>query len=1038
MSYQNLLKHALILDTETLGLQRGSPIHEVAIYNFDTKEAYEYILKPRMVEIEGSQAQDLTRLASSVYDVHHAVDFPDWRTAVKEVAAMSAKVQSSQLATDVEIQKALQVSNPFLHRALYGAGGLKYPHLMDTTSTLAQQMARQSRLKQHGVSAFNTQAGVLIEDLLKPGALIPEPKGLQGTTLWIANAPFESKQLGAQLGAMGQGTVDIFKSQFETSSRYADPMYITGRGVNEARVAAQLTGDWTQVWKAYQEFTPKPGEVAVRDIQDVSRAMMSYGKKLGLMKGGGKDYFGASIDLQYRLLGSLEKDPRVAASMLLTEEVHRAVEDAAISERYVLEKSLHYTSVLQQVSEGTAEGQRLLTEAAGGSGPLHEISLYFKRLEAVAPIAQRNNLIKRLERAAIDIQNDGVSWQMTGYKGIQRMEQMTHAGRQTTIPRLRPDRTPYRDMDSVVDYLAKEGSYGNYGIDVHKEWASMRAHITEAEQRQVSKEAAIVSYSTQETSEAISSFFHKNANQLLDLSSQVELKRLNSTYGNRIWKEGLEAGIQNIPRAGQAFGVAAVGLAAMGMLWSIGSGPNSSSGDRQDQSLMTMNYEEWQAAQAQREGLAEQGIAKQYRHLRTDFGSPYQGPTGVQEVFYDQDLLKAREQWMRSQYGARHFDPVDGLFGLKGIFSSVGRSSYTYNHEGRALGPGELPGIKNRRGMQVMDVDRDKWEIDVEDADTITLKRKGVVGAVSRFFGLSSGSYNFRLEGIDAPEIRHGTFDNSWHTPQPGGDNSTLALRQMLKDGNIQIAFDPSEQTYGRNVGVVYAQGKNINLEEVKRGLAAHLPYGKQEDSHVNWGEFSFAEQKSIASNRGMWATPWAQVYSEFVQQSGQRITFHTFTDPNKVAQNSGTMGLLSTMEQAQAMGFANESQIQLAHQLGKSWNPKGDNVRPFLMDLKPPAHYTNYMPQMMYDHKRFMNTYGTNSSPYRYSVTAGTGDLNAYMALDSMGSTNSPWSRRQLDVFDRYGNTMPANQNRKARMAAMQRSVNQSFGVSPIGHNRM
>jgi endonuclease YncB( thermonuclease family) len=1032
MGYENLLKHALILDTETLGLQRGMPIHEVAMYNFDTKEAYEYLLKPRMAVIEGSAAQDLTRLASSAMDVHRAVDFPDWRTAIQEVTAMSLKTKSSQLATDAEIQKALEYSNPFLYKALYSPEGSLYPHLSGVGQTEMQRKAREAVLRKHGIS-LSTQANVEIAQLLAPGELIKHRPGLtQGQTVWIANAGFESKQLGAQLGAMGPDAVEAFKKNLETRSAYADPLYVTGKEVNDARVAAQLTGDWTNVWKSYKQFTPKAGEVAVRDIQDVSRAMMSYGKNLGLMKPG-KDYYGASVDLQYRLLGSLEMDPHQAQSMLLSQETHRAVEDAAISEKYVLERSLHYTEALQAVSENTPYGQRLLQEAQSGKGALHEASLYFKRLETVAPVVQRINLVKRLERAALDINSEGVTYQMTGYKGIHRMEQTTASGEATSLARLRPQRTGFRSMDDVVGYLHREGAYGS---DVKGVWEQMQNHISQATTTQKTKEAAIVESALIETTgeKGVNSFFQKNARQLLNLSSQTEMQQLGSTYGSKIWKYGLEKGIQNAPRAGQAFAMAGVGLASMGAIWALSSGPNSSSEQRKSDSVLTMNYQEWLAYQGQKEGLPEQGMAGQYRKQNTDFGSPYQGPQASQQVFIDQQLLDAREKWMRQQYGASMNDPVNGLFGMNSIFKMIGHSSYTFNNSGRPLEEGELPGIRNRRGMRVMDVDPSQWQMDVEDADTILLKKKGIRGAVSRFFGLGGGEYTFRLEGIDSTETQH---DQSYHAPQPFAEQAKTALQAMYSGKKLQIAFDAQNMTYGRNVGVVYSDGKNLNLEEVKQGIAEHLPYGKAKDAHVDWNAFAFAQEKAIASNRGMWSTPWAQVYSQFSQQNNQQITFDTFAKTSKIANNYKSMQLLSVMEQAQAQGFVNDNQIALAQDIGKTWNMHGDKATPFLMEAGKQAHYTNYMSQMMTDQKNFMNTYGTNSSAGRFSHTDGSGTLNAYLALDTMGSSTSPWARRSLNSFDRYGSPSPS-QARRMKMAAGQRQVNQSFGQSPIGHTRM
>ena len=192
-----------------------------------------------------------------------------------------------------------------------------------------------------------------------------------------------------------------------------------------------------------------------------------------------------------------------------------------------------------------------------------------------------------------------------------------------------------------------------------------------------------------------------------------------------------------------------------------------------------------------------------------------------------------------------------------------------------------------------------------------------------------------------------------------------------------------------------------------------------------------------MASERGMWATPWAQVYGQFSEAAGTQITFDTFAKPSKMANNYKTMELLTAMEHAQALGSASESSMALAASLGKGWDMHGDKARPFLALGRTQSHHTNHMSQLLSDNSRFMSTQGTNENPYRTSHVGTTGPLNGYLALDTMGSNTSPWARRTLDAYDRYGEK-PGASRRKQQMAMMQRQVNQQFGVSPIGHHRM
>ena len=1025
-SSNRLFLNAFTLDSETLSLNRGAPITEIGVYDWNKKEVVEYLLKPRAVFIEGSTSQDITKLASSVMDKHTAHKFKDWPEALRTLVSLEIKRDISQLQTDDQLKQAIAQTNDFLYRNLYGSDGAVYPYLLGQQESEAQKIARSARFAQEGVRFRPSTGPVDIETLLKPGALFDIHKATQGTTLWIANANFDSKMLGAQLGAMGAEAVTAFKRQMETSSEYADPFYVTGKEVNQARAAAQLTGDWTGVWKAYNANVPKVGEVAVRDQLDLIRSLHSYGKKLGLMADTPENR-GISVDLQYRLFGSAESNPAEALRRLTDAEAHRAAEDPAIYQRYVGEKSAEYNQVLQDVYEKTPQGQRYLKEAEAGTGKLVEIGKYFQNTELVTPTTSRKALLQRLERAQIDIFKEGKSWQFSGYESVHQMPQVDPSGREVKIARPRPGREGYSSMDEVVQRLASAGEYGQ--VDVAAEWDAMKAHLSAAG-KGADKTQVLKSYVAQQNQDVVETFFKTNAQAMIENSPAGALRKTASIYGNRQAKNLAEDFVRAAPALGRAAGFGALAIAGMGALWGL---RTDSSPQRNAGSILTMNYDEWSASHP--EGLAPQGMAHQYRSANTDFGSPYQGMDTSAGILMDQKLLAAREQWSRQQYWNNTFDQETGLFGDFGVFSYARRDSYTSNNSGRALGANEMPGLRNRKGMRVIDVNPNDWKLSVEDADTVTLKRRGVRSSVARFFGLDSQDYTFRLEGIDSTETSHGS--DSYHSPQPFASQAKTALAALYEGKNLQIAFDPTNMTYGRNVGVVYGDGKNLNLEEVKRGIAAHLPYGKRDKAHVNWDSFSYAQEKAVASSRGMWATPWAQTYNAFTEAAGTQITFDTFTKPSKMAKNYGTMSILTEMEHAQSMGVANEDILARAASIGKSWDMRGDNVRPFVTQGRAQSHHSSYMSQLLTDNSRFITTQGTNNDPYRTSHKGGSGTLNGYLALDTMGGNSSPWSRRTLDAYDRYGAEQTSSRRRQS-MAAMQRQVNQQFGVSPIGHNRM
>ena len=90
----------------------------------------------------------------------------------------------------------------------------------------------------------------------------------------------------------------------------------------------------------------------------------------------------------------------------------------------------------------------------------------------------------------------------------------------------------------------------------------------------------------------------------------------------------------------------------------------------------------------------------------------------------------------------------------------------------------------------------------VYDGDTLTALEGNIEIEVS-------------LAGIDAPE-----FSEKKHLPsQPFSQKSKEYLSSMVLNKNVNIS-SYGKDLYGRTLGVVFVDGKNINLEMVKAGLA--------------------------------------------------------------------------------------------------------------------------------------------------------------------------------------------------------------------------
>ena len=1020
MDKHRLLRDALIWDTETTDLARGSGVHELAIYSFDQQTVHEYLLRPNYVQTAGETAQDITRLVSSSGDVHVG-KFKErtWVDVLRATLSMEKAVAAN--ASDEEVIKALSWARAFLHEGI-SAG--KYQRLVGKRDDIA---ARRDMLTAQGITLTSQEAD--IRDVLKAGGDVENL--IKGKTLWGANLGFEAKQIGAVLGAMeaqataeGQEFVSL-KRVLETASTSADPFYVTGREVNIARVKSQISGDWTETWKAYLQYTPKAGETATRDIQDVLRAMYSYGEKLGIANA--QVGQSTSIDMAYRLFGSLEDNVDKARSMLTTREAHTAAVDASVFQRYVLEKGVEYTSALQEAHEGTELGKAYLQQAAVNEGPLAKVSTFFARQEYLHPTEVQGNFFKRLERAAKGLIREGTYYEEDGFAAVKFMRQQTPSGAEQKIPVLRYDRMQINDLDAFAAHLEARGAYE--GIDVKGHVEEVKALLSGS----TSREKDLHEWLASKRSTYVDSVIQAEQDTILSLTHNSLGKRVTRANGVASIVGRAADALEVIKPVGKigAWGAAVAALAVGATAWSMSDGNAKHS--RDEPSLVTYNYDQWLSKQQEYyDSSREQGIAAQTRKFTTDFGSPYRGIVGSQVVFANQELHEEREKWIREQYGATHFDPQVGLFGAFGPFRDAMKGGYHILNGGREAIPGEFAGTTSKRLMQV-NLARGNWKISADDADTITIKRGGIRGAVRSFFGLNKG-YSVRLAGIDSPEVSHGG-----KVAQPHADASTKVLQQILADsgGNLNLLYDPTQSTYGRSLGILYAGKTNINYELVKRGAAAYLPYGKREDAIINYGQLHGLEKVAAAQQQGMWAEPWAKAYRDISERSGNRVTFNTFTNNSKVAQNISLMNTLSFMEQAQAQGMYNASHSEIAAGLGKSATIGEDKVRPVLFDA-PNAHYNAYLGEMLRDSANFTATKGTGHYQNKFRTRGSYGKLNSHMALDTMGYTNSIWTRRRLQAFETYGDGREKVRGRRERMAASQRQANQTMYMNPVNHYMM
>jgi endonuclease YncB( thermonuclease family) len=117
----------------------------------------------------------------------------------------------------------------------------------------------------------------------------------------------------------------------------------------------------------------------------------------------------------------------------------------------------------------------------------------------------------------------------------------------------------------------------------------------------------------------------------------------------------------------------------------------------------------------------------------------------------------------------------------------------------------------------------------VADGDTVTV------------LDSSNTQYRIRLEGIDAPES-HQAF----------GTQSKKNLSDMVFGRDVTVVYQKTDQ-YGRLVGKITLDGKDINLEQVQAGMAWHYKEYQREQAPEDRELYAKAEDEARSARRGLW-----------------------------------------------------------------------------------------------------------------------------------------------------------------------------------------
>lgn len=112
-------------------------------------------------------------------------------------------------------------------------------------------------------------------------------------------------------------------------------------------------------------------------------------------------------------------------------------------------------------------------------------------------------------------------------------------------------------------------------------------------------------------------------------------------------------------------------------------------------------------------------------------------------------------------------------------------------------------------------------------------------GDTVRVIDSGKGEIRVRLDGIDAPERK-----------QPFSDKSKQALSEKVFGKTVELE-DKGKDRYGRTIGILMVDGRNINREMVAEGWAWW--YRKYAPGNT---ELEQAETAAREKRLGLWADP--------------------------------------------------------------------------------------------------------------------------------------------------------------------------------------
>ena len=259
---------------------------------------------------------------------------------------------------------------------------------------------------------------------------------------------------------------------------------------------------------------------------------------------------------------------------------------------------------------------------------------------------------------------------------------------------------------------------------------------------------------------------------------------------------------------------------------------------------------------------------------------------------------------------------------LKEIEAEIAEKQEEARENMGSFNPSDLRTISNNiRGVNdknknLQEVDLSKFKIEVEDADTIILNRKGD----------DSDPVYIRMAGIDAPEVA-GHIDDPledvrlWQEQIFGQESTRKLWRLVVQQDNLRLIVDSKNKTYGRNLGVFIGDNNtNLNVEAVRQGYASALPFGSEQKDIVARDFIKRAEEEAVTEEKGLWQYSRYKAAREVASTVGGPVTYNTLTDLIRLSRNLNVGAYGSFLE-----GFGTQQreltpgEVATAQRIGRS-----------------------------------------------------------------------------------------------------------------------